>query len=156
MSFTDADLQGLVMRGGRLGGPEPQGGVSTDKPLAPTAVVEADRKATKDGVVSLGQTPVALGTELIRKHVTLRFDGSLMYAIHAGLLVKTLTAPIPHQRRAKLTGARVATTPLPPPPSQPRRAVRRVGADGTFVVARNKLRPGVAHAGKTVTTARPP
>ncbi|AJC60659.1 integrase catalytic subunit [Streptomyces sp. 769] len=42
--------------------------------------------------------------------------------IHAGLLVKTLTVPIPHQRRAKLTGAWVATTPLPPPPSQPRRA----------------------------------
>lgn len=51
-------------------------------------------------------------------------------------LVKTLAAPIPHQRRAKLTGARVATTPLAPPPSQPRRAVRRVGADGTFAVAR--------------------
>ncbi|MEV8529816.1 IS481 family transposase [Streptomyces sp. NPDC052000] len=151
MSFTDADLQGLVLRGGRLGGPEPLGGLSTDKPLEPAAVVEVDRKATKDGVVSLGQTPVALGTELIGKHVTLRFDGSLMYVIHGGLLVKTLTAPIPHQRRAKLTGARVATTPLPPPPSQPRRAVRRVGADGTFVVARHKLRPGIAHAGKTVT-----
>ncbi|MFF3336410.1 hypothetical protein ACFYWX_44135 [Streptomyces sp. NPDC002888] len=36
---------------------------------------------------------------------------------------------------------------------QPRRAIRRVGADGTFVVARQKLRPGVAHAGKTVTVA---
>ncbi|MDF3294404.1 hypothetical protein [Streptomyces silvisoli] len=53
------------MRGGRLGGPEPQGGVSADKPLAPATVVEVDRKATKDGVVSLGQTPAALGTELI-------------------------------------------------------------------------------------------
>ncbi|MYS82085.1 MULTISPECIES: alpha/beta hydrolase fold domain-containing protein [Streptomycetaceae] len=39
-----------------------------------------------------------------------------------------------HRRHAELTGARVATTPLPPPPSQPRRAVRRVGADGTFAV----------------------
>jgi hypothetical protein len=139
------------MRGGRIGGPESQGGLSADKALAPATVVEVDRKATKDGVVSLGQTPVALGNELIGKHVTLRFDGGLMYVIHAGLLVKTLTAPIPHQRRAKLTGARVATTPLPRPPSQPRRAVRRVGADGTFVVARHKLRPGIAHAGKTVT-----
>ncbi|MFD4811789.1 hypothetical protein, partial [Streptomyces sp. NPDC058418] len=35
--------------------------------------------------------------------------------------------------------------------SQPRRAVRRVGADGTFVVARHKLRPGVAYAGNIVT-----
>ncbi|MBP0456066.1 hypothetical protein [Streptomyces montanisoli] len=139
------------MRGGRLGGTEPQGGVSADKPLAPATVVEVDRKTTKDGVVSLGQMPVALGTDLIGKHVTLRFDGILMYVIHTGLLVKTLATPIPHQRRAKPIGARVATTPLPPPPAQPRRAVRRVGADGTFVVARHKLRPGIAHAGKTVT-----
>ncbi|CAM4395006.1 integrase core domain-containing protein [Nocardiopsis rhodophaea] len=151
MAFTDADLRQLVMKGGRVGGPEPQGGVNADRPLAPTTVVEVDRKASKDGVVSLGRTPVALGTELIGKDVTLRFDGGFMYVIHAGLLVKTLAAPIPHERRAKLTGARVATSPLPPPPSQPRRAVRRVGADGTFAIARQKLRPGVAHAGKTVT-----
>jgi transposase InsO family protein len=151
MAFTDADLQWLIMRGGRPGGPEPRGGISADKPLAPATVVEVERKASKDGMVSLGQTPVALGSELVGKRVVLRFDGSMMYVIHAGLLVKTLPAPIPHQRRARLTGARVATTPLPPPPSQPRRAIRRVGADGTFVVARQKLRPGVAHAGKTVT-----
>ncbi|MEH6375880.1 IS481 family transposase [Streptomyces sp. KLMMK] len=102
MAFTDADLQQLIMRGGRPGGPEPQGGIATDKPLAPTTVVEVNRKASKDGMVSLGQTPVALGPELIGKQVTLRFDGSLMHVIHAGLLVKTLPAPIPHQRRAKL------------------------------------------------------
>ncbi|MET9419106.1 IS481 family transposase, partial [Streptomyces klenkii] len=151
MAFTDADLQQMIMRGGRPGGPEPQGGIATDKPLAPTTVVEVNRKASKDGMVSLGQTPVALGPELIGKQVTLRFDGSLMHVIHAGLLAKTLPAPIPHQRRAKLTGARVATAPLPPPPSQPRRAIRRIGADGTFAIARQKLRPGIAHAGKTVT-----
>ncbi|MEU6190782.1 IS481 family transposase [Nocardia sp. NPDC047038] len=151
MSFTDADLQHLIMRGGRIGGPEPRGGISADRPLAPTAVVEVDRKASKDGVVSLGTSPVALGPELIGKHVTLRFDGGMMYVIHAGLLVKTLPAPIPHERRSKLTGARTSTTPLPPPPSRPRQAVRRIGADGTFQVAGQKLRPGIAHAGKTVT-----
>ncbi|MFE3738896.1 hypothetical protein [Streptomyces sp. NPDC059134] len=86
----------------------------------------------------------------IGKRVILRFEGSMMYVVHAGLLVKTLPAPIPHQRRARLTGARVSTTPVPPP-SQPRRAIRRFGAGGTFVVARQKLRPGLAHAGKTVT-----
>lgn len=151
MTFTDADLQWVLLRGGRLAGPEPQGGISPDKPLAPATVVEVDRKATKDGAVSLGQTPVALGSDLVGKQVRLRFDGSMMYVIHAGVLVQTLPAPIPLQRRAKLTGARVSTTPLPPPPSQPRRAIRRVGADGTFAVAGQKLRPGVAHAGKTVT-----
>jgi hypothetical protein len=111
MSFTDPDLQRLIMRGGRLGGPEPQGGISADKPLAPAAVVEVDRKASKDGIVSLGQVPVVLGPDLIGKPVTLRFDGSMLYVIHAGVLVKTLPAPIPHQQRAKLTGARTATTP---------------------------------------------
>ncbi|MEU6768121.1 IS481 family transposase [Streptomyces sp. NPDC046853] len=151
MAFTDADLQWLLLRGGRIGGAEPQGGISEDKPLAPMAVVEVDRKTSKDGVVSLGNTPVALGPDMIGKQVTLRFDGSMMYVIHSGILIKTLAAPIPHQRRAKLGGARIATTPLPPPPSQPPRAIRRVGADGTFAVARQKLRPGIAHAGKTVT-----
>jgi hypothetical protein len=34
---------------------------------------------------------------------------------------------------------------------QPRQAIRRIGADGTFSIARQKLRPGIAHAGKTVT-----
>ncbi|MEU8548980.1 helix-turn-helix transcriptional regulator [Streptomyces roseoverticillatus] len=88
-------------------GKRPQRGVlgPISKPLAPTTVVEVDRKASKDGMVSLGQTPIALDPELIGKQVTLRFDGSLMHVIHAGLLVKTLPAPIPHQRRAKLTGA---------------------------------------------------
>ncbi|MFD4407482.1 IS481 family transposase, partial [Nocardia sp. NPDC058499] len=151
MSFTDADLQAVIMRGGRIGGPEPRGGVSAERPLAPTAVVEVDCKASKDGVVSLGTAPVALGSELIGKHLTLRFDGNIMYVIHAGLLVKTLPAPIPHERRAKLTGARTSTTPLPAPPSRPRQAIRRIGADGTFQVAGQKLRPGIAHAGKTVT-----
>jgi len=38
-------------------------------------------------VVALGNTPVALGTDMIGKHVALRFDGSMMDVIHGGLLV---------------------------------------------------------------------
>ncbi|MBF4999575.1 transposase [Nocardia sp. BSTN01] len=113
MSFIDAGLQSMLLRGGRPAGPEPQGGISADTPLAPTVVVEVDRKATRDGIVSLGPVPVALGPGLIGKQLTLRFDGSIMYVIHAGLLVKTLPAPIPREQRAKLTGAGL----LPPPAS---------------------------------------
>ncbi|TDB90637.1 hypothetical protein E1264_04595 [Actinomadura sp. KC216] len=89
-----------------------------------------------------------MGRDLIGKHVTLRMYGGIVYAIHAGLLVKTLPAPILRELRAKLTGARTSTTPLPPPPSQPRQAIRRIGADDTFAIARQTLRPGIAHAGK--------
>jgi hypothetical protein len=130
MSFTDADLQTLLLRGARPAGAEPQGGISADSPLEPTTVVEIDRKASKDGVVSLGRTPAALGRDLIGKNVTLRMDGSIMYVIHAGLLVKTLPAPIPHELRAKLTGARTSSAPLPPapvptPPGHPAHRSRR-------------------------------
>ncbi|WUH98228.1 hypothetical protein OHR68_32720 [Spirillospora sp. NBC_00431] len=142
MSFTDADLQTLLLRGGRPAGAESQGGISADSPLAPTAIVAVDRKVTKDGVVSLGRTPVALGRDLIGKHVTLRMGGSTMCVNHAGLLVRTLSAPIPHELRVKLTRARTSTTRLPPPLSQPRQAIRRIGVGGTFSIARQRLRPG--------------
>ncbi|WP_327726167.1 hypothetical protein [Streptomyces europaeiscabiei] len=55
IAFADADLQWLIMRGGRPGGPERRGGVSADKPVAPATVVEVERKASKDGMVSLGE-----------------------------------------------------------------------------------------------------
>ncbi|MFJ9753214.1 DDE-type integrase/transposase/recombinase [Streptomyces chartreusis] len=35
MAFTDADLRQLLMKGGRVGGPEPQGGIIPGRPLPP-------------------------------------------------------------------------------------------------------------------------
>ncbi|WP_018333270.1 hypothetical protein [Actinomycetospora chiangmaiensis] len=55
-------------------------------------------------------------------------------------------------RRLALRGARRATGALPAPtPAQAPRAQRVVGADGVVMVARQRLRIGRAHAGKTIT-----
>ncbi|MFD1374242.1 hypothetical protein [Actinoplanes sichuanensis] len=60
-------------------------------------------------------------------------------------------APLDPARRARLTGARTSTSPLPPPPAGPLRAVRRVPADGVAMVAGQRLRVGRTYAGQTVT-----
>lgn len=53
------------------------------------------------------KTPVAVGTDLIGKQVTLRFDGSMMYVIHAGLLVDAARAdPAPAPREYSRTAHR--------------------------------------------------
>ncbi|MGA5506883.1 hypothetical protein [Streptomyces umbrinus] len=48
------------------------------------------------------------------ERVSLRFDGHLLHVVHNGLLAKTLATPIPADKRAKLHGARIADTELPP------------------------------------------
>ncbi|HCT79082.1 MAG TPA: hypothetical protein DGG94_16960 [Micromonosporaceae bacterium] len=90
-------------------------------------------------------------SNLIGKQVTLRLDGYLMHVICGGLLAATMPAPIPPDRRAKLSGARISTEPLPPAPAQPPWAERRVPADGQIMIASQKIRLSPSHAGKTVT-----
>jgi hypothetical protein len=114
-------------------------------------VVEIDRIANSNARVEIGGQRVTLAGHLAGQQVTLRLDGRLMHVIAAGLLVQTLQAPIPIDRRAKLAGARTSSSPLPPPPSQPPRAMRRVPADGVTMVAGQRLLVGRSHAGKTVT-----
>jgi hypothetical protein len=65
-------------------------------------------------------------------------------------LAKTMPAPVPPDERDRLTGARRATDPTPPPASA-MRVQRNVPNDGVIMVARQRLRVGRAHAGKTVT-----
>jgi hypothetical protein len=76
-----------------------------------------------------------------------------MHVVAGGYLIKTLPAPVPADQRAQLREARLADTPLPPPPppTGPARAHRRIPADGIVMVARQRLRVGRVHAGKTVT-----
>ncbi|MCQ9179858.1 hypothetical protein KMT30_12655 [Streptomyces sp. IBSBF 2953] len=81
----------------------------------------------------------------------LRLDGQLMHVIADGRVVKTLAAPVPIERRAETSGARVPRTTVIPPSAQALRAQRRVPADGVVMVAGQRLRVGRSHAGKTVT-----
>ena len=85
------------------------------------------------------------------KKVTLRLDGHLIHVVHDGVLAKTLPSPIPAEQRAKIRGARIATTQLPAPAPGPISAQRKVPRDGYVMVARQRLRVGRSYAGKIVT-----
>jgi hypothetical protein len=148
--FSTHDLRDLLDRGGRGAGPEPGVAALPAGPVPVTSVIECDRTVGRDGDVGLGGARVMLDPPLAGQQVILRFDGQLLHVIADGLLVKTLPAPIEPSKRAKLTGARSACTPLPPPPAQPLRAIRRVPADGVAMVPRQRLR-----IGRAFTPARP-
>jgi transposase InsO family protein len=153
--FSEPDLRDLLDRGGRPAGPEPgpaalPAGLVAAGANASSTVIELDRTVARDGDVGLGGQRVLLDPPLAGQRVTLRFEGQLLHVVADGRLVKTLPSPIERGDRAKLTGARTATTPLPPPPAQPLRAIRRVPADGVAMVAGQRLRVGRAYAGQTV------
>ncbi|MFI0805661.1 Transposase InsO and inactivated derivatives [Amycolatopsis lurida] len=142
------DLAILRLRSARPAGPEP--GTSAGKVVG-ASVVEVDRTVGRDGNVNIGGQRVLLAAHLAGQQVTLRLDGHLMHVVAAGKLAKTLPSPIPPEARSKVSGARAATSPLPPPPAPPLRALRKVPADGITMVAGQRLRVGRPHAGKTVT-----
>jgi hypothetical protein len=110
-------------------------------------VVLRTRVRAKSGTCRCGQSSARVHGRYVRKLRDVAVGGlGVVIELHIRRFRCENTAST-----AVTFAEQVDTTPLPPPPSQPRRAVRRVGADGTFVVARHKLRPGIAHAGKTVT-----
>lgn len=149
--FSAPDLADLLMRGARPARPEPGPSALPAGLFAPAAVIEIDRTVDRDGGVGLGGQRMMIDPPLAGQRVTLRFDGQLLHVISGNRLVKSLPAPLDPARRAKLTGARTSTSPLPPPPSGPLRAVRRVPADGVAMVAGQRLRVGRTYAGQTVT-----
>jgi hypothetical protein len=114
-------------------------------------VIEVDRTVDPEGMVAVGGNQIKIGTELARRRITLRLDGHLSHVVCDGVLAKTLPSPITAEQRAKLRGARIATTALPAPSESPVRVQRRIPDDAVIMVTRQKLRVGRTHAGKTVT-----
>lgn len=149
--LSPVDLSTLVMKGGRPAGPPPGSAALPAGPLPPATVVELERTVARDGEIQLGGKRVLLDAQLAGQQVTLRLEGQLMHVVAAGLLAKTVPASIPPEARARLSGARTAASPSPLPPTQHPRAQRRVPTDGVIMVARQRLRVGASHAGKTVT-----
>ena len=88
--------------------------------------------------------------DLFPTRVALRLDGYLVHAVAGRMLLGSWPHPIDLERRLALRGVRRAAGPLPAPAHAPR-AQRVVGADGVVMVARQRLRIGRAHAGKTIT-----
>jgi transposase InsO family protein len=149
--LSPSDLAEMRLRGARIAGPEPAPAAAPRGPLPAATAIEIDRTVGRDGDVQLAGHRAMVEVNLAGQRVTLRLDQGLMHVIAAGRLVKTVPAPIVADQAAKLPGARTAQQPLPPPPAPPLRAIRKIPADGITMVARQRLRVGRAHAGKTVT-----
>jgi transposase InsO family protein len=150
---TTADLERLSRRGVRPGRADPAvpaltgGAVGTRR-----APVEVDRTASRDGVVVIRGHNLLLGVAIAGTRVTLRFDGGLIHATAGNMLLKTLPNPFSHKDMQRLSGARPATSPLPPPPpAGPQSVQRRVPKDGVVMVAGQRLRVGRTYAGTIVT-----
>jgi transposase InsO family protein len=138
------ELARLAASGGRPADPCPL-------PAANAAVIEVDRTVNASGVIGLAQQQVSVGFQLAGQRVTLRMEGPLMAVIGSdGSLLRTMTCPIPADRRYQLRGARRARS-LPPAPGGPITVQRRVSCRGAFMVARQKIHAGMIHAGKTAT-----
>ncbi|MFC3452708.1 IS481 family transposase [Amycolatopsis speibonae] len=149
--LSTGDLTTLRLRSARPAGPEPGTAAASTRTAASESVIELERTVGRDGYVNVGGQRILLAAHLAGQQVTLRLDGHLLHVVAAGKLAKTLPSPIPAETRSSLQGARVASSPLPPPPAPPLRAVRKVPADGITMVAGQRLRVGRPHAGKTVT-----
>lgn len=151
--LSDTHLRHLLMRGGHPAGPAPAPpAIPHEGPLPPATAIEIDRTVDRYGGTTVGGQHLHLGPHLAGSRVTLRLDGHLAHVIHNNQLVKTLPAPVDHDGRTRLRGARLATQPLPPrPPAGAIQVHRRVPKDGVTMVARQRLRIGRTHAGKTVT-----
>lgn len=151
------DLTHLAMRGARAAGPEP------DRPalrrangaavVRPGDAVEIDRTVTKDGVVSIAGSSHLIGFAWAGRHVALRLDGHLMHAVIDNALIGTWPCPLGADQLGRLTGARMPSTPLPPPPlpAGSLRAQRKVHASGRIMVAGQNIKLGPRHRGKIVT-----
>jgi hypothetical protein len=114
-------------------------------------VIEVSRTVDINGNADLAGHKVKVGAELARSNVTLQLDGHLIHVINGGVLAKTLPSPVAASDRARLRGARIAGTPLPPPAPGQVSAQRKVPRDGVIMVTRQRLRVGASYAGKIVT-----
>lgn len=154
--LNDEHLRQLRMRGAKPAGPPPAAPAlpSTNgrRLLPDNLAIEVDRILDRNAVFRIRNEPFTIDRTVAGQRVTLRLDGHVMHAIVNDALVKSWPYPITLEQRLKLTGARQASTPLPPaPPGEAQYAERRVRRDGRIMVARQKITVGTAHTGKIVT-----
>lgn len=154
--LTPEHLQQALDRGAQPGGPEPAAPamprVNGRLTLPAGHAVEIERSVDRYGIIRVANQTYNINPSLVGRRVTVRLDGHLMHTITDNQLVGSWPCPIPAAELAQLRGARPATGRLPQlKPAQAIRVQRRVPADGITMVARQRLRIGRTHAGKTVT-----
>jgi hypothetical protein len=146
--FTAADLPRLVRLGAQAAGPPPAGGGAA-APGVPDAV-EVDRIVNAAGLVGLGGRQLSVGQQYAGQRVTLRVEAELLHVGLDGVLLKTMPSPVPAAARARLQGARAATSSFTAPRG-PVVVQRRVSCRGGIQVTGQKVQVGLSHAGKVVT-----
>ncbi len=151
-SLTAEELAELRMRGASPAGPPPATpALARARALPGGTVIEVDRNIDCNGNADLGGHKIPAGPGLAGRRVTLRLDGHLLHVVGDGALARTLPCPVPAEARAKLRGARLAVTTLPPPAPGPVSVQRKVPEQGVIMVTRQRLRVGRTYAGKIVT-----
>jgi hypothetical protein len=114
------DLRHLAMRGARPAGPPPAKPAFrrlNGTPVLPEGgAVEIDRVVTRHGTVTIAGHQQLVGFGWAGRAIVLRLDGHLLHAIADDALIGSWPGPISTDRRTSIKGARVPSTPLPPPP----------------------------------------
>jgi transposase InsO family protein len=140
---TTVTLARLRADGARPAGPPPVPAVAA-RATGPSAAIEIDRVVNANGLVGIAGRYVSVGQPLAGRRITLRIDGNLAHVIDGGVLVRTIPAPVPAERRGRLRGARLAAA-APAASPHPITVQRRVSAAGLTQVAGQTLRVGHAH-----------
>jgi transposase InsO family protein len=147
--LSAVDLARLRQNGARPAGPPPA--AAAPAALAATACVEVDRLVNASGVISLDNQVICVGSPLAGQRARIRLDGALMHVItQDGTLWRTMTCPVPPQRRHRLQGVRLATTAQPQPPPV-LRTRRKVSSRGGIQVIKQKVQAGMSYARQIVT-----
>lgn len=157
--LNDDHIRWLRMRGARAAGPAPAAAaiaqVNGQPHLPRGQAVEIERNVRRDGFIIVGKQSFLVGRDRASRRITLRLDGHLMHAVCDGALIATWPCPISASNLGSLRSARVADTPVPPPPlpAGSLHVQRRVGNHGRIMVGNQRMKVGKAHFGKIVTVA---
>jgi len=111
-------------------------------------VVEVERTVSAAGTVGLGRYQLSVGSPLAGQRITLRLDGPVAHVVSGGVLIRTITCPVPDVTRARLRGARPGSA-HPPRLPEPLIVKRRVSVRGAIMVGGQKIQVGLTHARKT-------
>jgi len=112
--------------------------------------VEVERLVAANGIITLANQAIPVGSPLAGQRARIRLDGQVMHVItQDGTRWRTLPCPVPPARRHRLQGVRLAG-PEPLPPASPV-IQRKVSSRGGIRVARQHVQVGLPHAGRIVT-----
>ena len=112
--------------------------------------MEVQRLVAANGIITLGNQAIPVGSPLAGQRARIRLDGQVMHVLtQDGVLWRTLPCPVPPGERHRLQGVRLAG-PQPLPPAS-HVIQRKVSSRGAIRVARQRVQVGLPHAGRIVT-----